>query len=78
MDEANGYAFSAAAWNGTRGIGAYGYVFSEDYPFIMPGYFGADLHPAVALKGSRLSAVGAAAAVFVWVSSLSAAAAFWS
>ena len=31
LDEANGYTFSD---------GSYGYIFSENYPFIMPGYKG--------------------------------------
>ena len=55
LDEANGYTFPAADWQGTHGIGGYGYVFSEDYPFIMPGYFGTELHPVVTLDGSRLA-----------------------
>ena len=55
LDEANGYTFPAADWQGTRGIGGYGYVFSEDYPFIMPGYFGTELHPVVTLDGNRMA-----------------------
>ena len=55
LDEANGYTFPVDVWNGTRGIDNYGYVFSEDYPFIMPGYFGAELHPVMALTGTGVS-----------------------
>ena len=52
MDEANGYNFPSSDWQGTRGINGYGYVFSEDYPFIMPGYFGSELYPVVTLDPS--------------------------
>ena len=36
LDRANGYRFSD---------GSYGYIFSENYPFIMPGYKGNEISP---------------------------------
>lgn len=58
LDEANGYNFPSEIWNGTKGIDDYGYVFSEDYPFIMPGYYGTELHPVIGLTGSSLATSG--------------------
>ena len=34
LDKANGYTFSD---------GSYGYIFTDNYPFIMPGYVGTDI-----------------------------------
>ena len=53
LDEANGYTFPADIWQGSHGLNGYGYVFSENYPFIMPGYYGTELHPVVTLDGHR-------------------------
>ena len=40
LDKANGYIFPD---------GSYGYIFSENYPFIMPGYMGSTISPICAL-----------------------------
>lgn len=55
LDQANGYTFPADVWGNEWGIDNYGYVFSEGYPFIMPGYFGSELHPVITLAGSAMS-----------------------
>ena len=39
LDRANGFTFPD---------GSYGYIFSDNYPFIMPGYRGTELAPLCA------------------------------